>query len=841
MEKKTEQRIFTETLQQVVGERFGRYSKYIIQDRALPDVRDGLKPVQRRILYAMYAEGNTNTKAFRKSAKTVGNVIGNYHPHGDSSVYEAMVRMSQDWKMAIPLVQMHGNNGSIDGDSAAAMRYTEARLSAISELLLSNIDKDTVDFIPNFDDTHTEPTVLPSRYPNLLVNGSTGISAGYATDIPPHNIKEIMAATMHLIKHPKATLADLMKFVKGPDFPGGGIVQGIDGIKSALGTGKGKVIVRSKVTHEVVKNAASLVITEIPYEVNKANLVRQMDEIRVNKNIDGIAEVRDESDRNGFRIVVDLKKDAPIDAIENYFYKNTDLQVNYNYNMVAIYNGRPVLMGIKQILTAYIEHQINVLTRRTNFDLQKALKRSHIVEGLIKALTILDQVIQTIRSSSNRQNAINNLMEAYGFTEQQADAIVSLQLYRLTNTDVVSLEKEAAELRENITTWSDLLSDEGQMRKQLIIELKANEKLLGIDRRSIIENEISEIVIEAEALISKRTGILTITRDGYIKFTSQRSFNASNGKNHGHKPTDMLIGQYEVENNQTVIAITSGGSYLFVPVHLIPELKWKDTGVHFSTLVQYDTTEKIVYCFGVAQFIEQTQQLVLASKNGNIKKVNIADMQLQRYSKAAKIMMLKSDDSIVSAQKIACSATANIALVSKNGYVNCFGVAEVPVAGLKTQGVKSMKLDEDDCVRGMVIGNDRNALVVFTDRATLKRVSFSTLEYTGRYKKGNRIIKAMKTQKYEIVAAVEYGVQVQMQNAEMIVPLLLDRMLLSDLQTVGKKIEQMQKIDTVIVTDIAIIENEKITKKKKILDDITKTTEELELLLEKQGELFDEK
>lgn len=833
------QRIFTESLQQVVGERFGRYSKYIIQDRALPDVRDGLKPVQRRILYAMYAEGNTNQKAFRKSAKTVGNVIGNYHPHGDSSVYEAMVRLSQDWKMAIPLVQMHGNNGSIDGDSAAAMRYTEARLSAISELLLSNIDKETVDFIPNFDDTHTEPTVLPARYPNLLVNGSTGISAGYATDIPPHNIKEVIEATVHLIRHPKATLADLMKFVKGPDFPGGGIVQGIDGIKNALETGKGKVVIRSKVERIIEKNKPVLVITEIPYEVNKANLVRQMDEIRVNKGIDGIGEVRDESDRNGFRIVVELKKDVNVDAIENYFYKNTDLQVNYNYNMVAIYNGRPVLMGLKTMLTAYIEHQLNVLTRRTNYDLQKALKRAHIVEGLIKALSILDQVIQTIRESSNRQDAINNLVAAYEFTEQQAESIVQLQLYRLTNTDVVSLEQEAQELRDNIKVWQDLLSNEENMRSQLVIELGEVIEKMAIARRSVIEDEVRSIVIEAEALISKRTGIVTVTRDGYVKFSSQRSFNASNGEGHGHKATDALIAQYEVENNQTLLAITSGGSYLFVPIHSIPEMKWKETGVHFSTLVQYDTSEKVVFAFGVHQFIPETTHLLLASKNGFIKKVDVADMQLQRYSKSAKIMSLKGDDMIIGVKKMSPQTEENIILVSHEGFANCFSPTEVPLAGVKAQGVKSMKLGTDDYVSTLFVGYDTDSVVLFTDRATYKRVALAQFEYTGRYKKGPRVIKLMKTQKYTIIGGTEFGITVNVMNDEKTEQIILDKMPLSDLQTIGKKIADFETVDMVMPLEVETIEIDVIKPQKKVVTDIDKTAEELEKMLEEQGVLFD--
>ena len=401
-------------LEEIMGDRFGRYSKYIIQDRALPDARDGLKPVQRRILYAMFNENNTHEKPFRKSAKTVGYVIGNFHPHGDSSVYEAMVRMSQDWKSRHPLIEMHGNNGSVDGDPAAAMRYTEARLSAIAGELLRDITKRTVDFIPNFDDQDVEPTVLPARFPNLLVNGSTGISAGYATDIPPHNLTESLDAVLMRLDNPNATVDELMTVISGPDFPTGGIIQGVDGIKKAYETGRGKIIVRAKATIEPLKgNKEQIVITELPYEVNKANLVKKMDEQRVDKRLEGISEIRDESDRTGLRVVIELKKDVPAEGILNYLYKTTDLQVTYNFNMIAIHNRRPTMMTLPLMLDAYITHQKDVVTKRSQYDLQKAKDRLHIVEGLMKALSILDEVITTIRASRDKRDAKNNLMDKF--------------------------------------------------------------------------------------------------------------------------------------------------------------------------------------------------------------------------------------------------------------------------------------------------------------------------------------------------------------------------------------------------------------------------------------------
>ena len=460
-------------LEDVMGDRFGRYSKYIIQDRALPDIRDGLKPVQRRILYAMFVEGNTSEKQFRKSAKTVGNVIGNYHPHGDSSVYEAMVRLSQDWKLRDVLVEMHGNNGSMDGDPAAAMRYTEARLSKISEELLRDLDKKTVDFVLNFDDTEEEPTVLPARFPNLLVNGATGISAGYATEIPTHNLGEVIDATIHTIDHPKATVKELMQFVKGPDFPTGAIIQGIDELEQAYETGKGKVVVRSKTSIEAIKGGKSqIVVTEIPYEVNKALLVKKIDEIRLNKKIEGIAEVRDESDRTGLQIVIELKKEANAEGILNYLLKNTELQINYNFNMVAIDARRPMQVGLKKILDSYIAHQKEVITKRTQFDLNKAQDRLHIVDGLMKALSILDEVIALIRNSNDKKDAKEKLVETYDFTMIQAEAIVSLQLYRLTNTDITILQEEKLDLNERVATLTSILKSEKTLLQVMKQELR---------------------------------------------------------------------------------------------------------------------------------------------------------------------------------------------------------------------------------------------------------------------------------------------------------------------------------------------------------------------------------
>ncbi|MEE1500547.1 MAG: DNA topoisomerase IV subunit A, partial [Enterococcus hirae] len=530
------------TLEEVMGDRFGRYSKYIIQERALPDIRDGLKPVQRRILFAMNKDGNTFDKGFRKSAKSVGNIMGNYHPHGDSSIYEAMVRMSQDWKLREVLIEMHGNNGSMDGDPPAAMRYTEARLSQLSGEMLADIEKNTVDLVWNFDDTEKEPTVLPARYPNLLVNGSTGISAGYATEIPTHNLAEVIDGTIYLIDHPQASLEKLMDYIPGPDFPTGGILQGKAEIKKAYETGRGKVILRSKTKIEAIKgNKQQIVISEIPYEVNKATLVKKMDEIRLNKKIDGIAEVRDESDRTGLQIVVELKKDANAQGILNYLFKNTELQINYNFNMVAIDHMTPHQVGLKDILSSYIDHRKQVITKRSQFDLEKAQKRQHIVEGLMKALSILDEVIATIRESKDKKNAKQNLVEVFQFTEEQAEAIVTLQLYRLTNTDITELRKESESLIAQITELNKILSNDKELFSVMKKELREVKKKYANARLTTIEDEIEEIKIDTKVLVAQEDVIVSVTKEGYVKRTSLRSYSASKPEEIGMREGDYLL------------------------------------------------------------------------------------------------------------------------------------------------------------------------------------------------------------------------------------------------------------------------------------------------------------
>lgn len=730
-------------LETIMGDRFGKYSKYIIQDRALPDVRDGLKPVQRRILYSMHKEGNIASKPYRKSAKTVGNVIGNYHPHGDTSVYDAMVRLSQEWKIRAPLIDMQGNNGSIDNDPPAAMRYTEARLSPIASELLKDLDKETVLMSLNFDDTEYEPTVLPAAYPNLLVNGATGISAGYATDIPPHNLMEVIDATIYRIRYPHCHLDKLMEFIKGPDFPTGAIVEGLDGIKSAFTKGKGKVIVRAKTEIVEQKNMNQIIITEIPYEVNKADLVRKIDEIRFNRNIDGILEVRDESDREGLRIAIDLKKTVNVENTLNYFFKNTDLQKNYNYNMVAIRNKRPELMGIIDIIDGYIDHRIDVVTRSSLYDLKKAKDRLHIVDGLIKAISILDDVVKTIRHSQNKADAKINLINQYGFTDRQAEAIVMLQLYRLTNTDIVALEKEKEELDLKINQLNEILDSDEVLRKVIITQLKEIKKKYPMPRLTQIKEQISDIRIDEKAMIIEEDINVSVTRDGYIKRISQRSIKASTGIPFGKKEDDILIAMYAASTIDHLLLFTNKGNYLFVPLHKIEEFKWKDIGKHISYLIKVAADEKIITAMLIKDF-SLPLYVLLATRNGQIKRTALKDFEVQRYSKAMKCMSLKDDDEVIAAHLT--NNQQGILIATKAGYGAIYSEQEVSILGVKAAGIKALNI-KGDCVVAVETFDPltNNSVILMNTEGQIKRLKLMDIPTCKRTNKGTILYKNLKT------------------------------------------------------------------------------------------------
>ena len=742
--EETIKKIYDYSLEYIMGDSFGRYAKAIIQDRALPDVRDGLKLVQRRILYAMYKDGNTYDKPTKKSAKAVGNIMGFYHPHGDSSIYDALVRMSQWWKNNLCYVEMQGNNGSMDGDGAAAMRYTEARLTKVAGELLKDINKDTVLMSLNYDDTLLEPTVLPAKFPNLLVNGATGISAGYATNIPPHNLGEIIDATIKRIDSPNCHLDTILDIVKGPDFPTGGVAEGIKGIKDAFTTGKGKVNVRCK--YEVVgKTKKQIIISEIPYEVNKALLVKKIDEIRIEKKIDGIAEVRDETDRNGLQIAIDLKKDANVDLIISYLLKNTDMMVSYNYNMVAIVNHRPVVLGIMQILDAYIAHQKEVITRRTKFDLRLAKERMHILEGFIKALDILDEVIKVIRASKNKSDAIKNLVKEFNFTEKQADAIVTLRLYRLTNTDVEEIKAEMEEKEKQIEVWTQILENEEALKHVMKTELRLVKKEYATERKTEIKDEVTEIKIDTTSLIPKEDCMVVITKEGYVKRVSLRSYSAASGDNTGLKDKDYPVGIYEANTMDTLLVFTDLGNFLYIPVYELPDLKWKDLGKHISNIIKISSDENIISSYLVKNFNENIEFLTF-TKNGMVKKTSLSSLKVQRYTKPVSLMKLKEKDRVISnviAQK-------EIFVTTSRGYGLRYLTEEVPTTGLRGSGVKSINLKEDSVVSGTSF-TDENFITIVTDKGTAKRIKIEEFDIIARARRGVLAVRDVKTNPYHII------------------------------------------------------------------------------------------
>ena len=740
------------SLEDIMGERFGRYSKYIIQERALPDIRDGLKPVQRRILYSMNKDGNTFDKGYRKSAKSVGNIMGNFHPHGDSSIYDAMVRMSQDWKNREILVEMHGNNGSMDGDPPAAMRYTEARLSEIAGYLLADIEKKTVPFAWNFDDTEKEPTVLPAAFPNLLVNGATGISAGYATDIPPHNLAEVIDAVVYMIDHPTAKLEKLMEFLPGPDFPTGAIIQGADEIKKAYETGKGRVVVRSRCDIEQLKGGKKqIIVTEIPYEVNKAVLVKKIDDVRVNNKLPGIAEVRDESDRTGLRIAIELKKDSDEQTILNYLYKYTDLQINYNFNMVAIDNFTPRQVGLQKILSSYIAHRREIIIARSKFDKDKAEKRLHIVEGLIRVISILDEVIALIRASENKSDAKQNLKISYDFSEEQAEAIVTLQLYRLTNTDIVTLENEEAALREQIQTLAAIIGDERTMFNLMKKELREVKKQFGNPRLSELQVQAETIEIDTASLIVEEETFVSVTKAGYIKRTSPRSFNASTLEEMGKRDDDQLIFLQNAKTTQHLLLFTNLGNVIYRPVHELTDIRWKDIGEHLSqTLMNFDTNEEVIFAELVENFDEGTYFAV--TKFGQIKRVERKEFAPWRTykSKSTKYAKLKDDEDVVIT--VSPVVLDDIMLITEKGYALRFNIEEVPVIGAKAAGVKAVNLKDDDVVVAAFISNT-SSIYLLTHRGSLKRMATEEIPVTSRAKRGLQVLRELKAKPHRVFVA----------------------------------------------------------------------------------------
>ena len=823
------QKIYDYSLEEIMGERFGRYCKTIILDRALPDVRDGLKPVQRRILYGMYKSGNTYDKKYRKSAKAVGEIMGNYHPHGDSSIYDAMVRMSQDWKMETPYIDMHGNNGSMDGDGAAAMRYTEARLSKISNELLLDINKNTVEMAPNYDDTLEEPTVLPAGFPNLLVNGSTGISAGYATNIPTHNLGEVIDATIKRIDSPNCLLDTIMSVMPGPDFPTGGVIEGVKEIKEAYETGKGKIVVKSK--YEVIKEKGKyqIVITEIPYEVNKALLVKKMNDIRIDKKIEGILDIRDETSRGELRIVIDLKKDANADLVINYLLKNTDMQVSYSFNMIAIVNHRPRQIGVLAIIDSFIKHRTEVVTRRTKFDLAHDKDRYHILEGLIKAISILDEVIKVIRASKNKSDAILNLVKEFSFTEKQATAIVMLQLYRLTNTDITDVKNEMQRLEEEIKEYELILSSDAELKKVIKEELRKIKKEFSSPRKTQIKEEITEIKIDATAMIPKEDVIVVVTNEGYVKRVSKKSYGSSDGDETLLKENDYVSGLYEQNTLDTLLMFTNKGNYLFIPVHELPELKWKDLGKHVSNIVPIGQDEKIIKSIPVSNF--DKREIVIFTKNGMVKKTLLEDFKVQRYSKPISCIKLKDNDEVIN---VSDEAYNEVFIATKKGYGLWYDKSEIPTIGLKTAGVKSINLKDDEVVSANLFDGSFEYVIVITAKCLSKRIKLTEFEKTTRAKRGLLIIREVKSNPQEIISAfvsdVKHNIVIKTINKDIKLKLseipIMDRysvgstLTKSKVQAVYQPTELIKKEDKPAVVSKPVTKEESKEKKEVSLKEI---------------------
>ena len=750
MAKKTKEIIeknVTESLDDIMSLRFGAYSKYIIQERALPDARDGLKPVQRRILYSMYMDGNTSIKPHRKSAKAVGQVMGIFHPHGDSSIYEAMVRLSQDWKNNLTLIDMHGNNGSIDDDPPAAYRYTEVRLDKNAEKLLNDIDKNTVTMTNNYDDSTLEPTVLPASYPLLLVNGSTGIASGYATNMAPHNLNEIVDATIYRLNNPECSVEDLMVFVKGPDFPTGGIVQGLDNIKEVFKTGRGKVVLRSKCEVLKGKTNDSIVVTEIPYEVIKCNLVKKINDIAINKDIEGISEVRDESGRDGLKIVIELKKDANSEMILNYLYKNTDLQINYSYNNIAIVNHRPTLLSLSDALDAFIDFRKQVVLNRSVYLRDKKKARLHVIDGLIKAVSILDSVIETIRRSNDKQDSKINLMNNFLFTEEQAEAIVNLRLYRLSNTDIVALKEECSTLIREISELESIISSKEILKSVLTKELKQVNLDNITPRKTKIENEVSDLVIDKLAMVPNESCYISLTRDGYVKRFSKRTFDANLNSLPFTKESDVLLGISACETLDTLLVFTSKGNYLYIPVYKLQECKYKDIGKHVSTYVKLEGNEKVVGALIVKSF-ETYAFVVLATKNGMIKKTSIPKFDISRFSKAIPAIKLKENDELVSVN--IAYENDNVVVVSKGGNYNRYSLEMLSDIAPRAMGVGGINVKNDELAGVAIEHSGPNELLLCSNKG-YKRIHFADLDFTSRNAKGNRLFKQTKTNPSSII------------------------------------------------------------------------------------------
>lgn len=725
--------IIQKPLEEVMHESIMPYAEYVILERALPRVEDGLKPVQRRILYTMHELGLAPDKPHRKSARVVGDALGKYHPHGDTSVYDAMVRMAQDFVMRSPLVDGHGNFGSMDGDSAAAMRYTEVRMTPLAMELLRDIGKETVDFSLNFDDTLKEPDVLPGRFPNLLVNGASGIAVGLATNIPPHSLEEVIDGVVLQMENPDVSLDQLLNIIKGPDFPTGGTIIGEEEIRKAYETGRGRIILRAKVDIENIAGGKKLlVIKELPYQVNKANLLEKILKLSEEKKgvLTGIADIRDESDRNGIRAVIEVKKDGDAEKILNYLYKYSDLQVTFGANMVAIADGRPQQLGLKDILDYYIAHQKDVVTRRIQYDLEKAKAREHILEGLIIAIQNIDRVIAIIRGSKNPNVARKNLMTEFNLTEIQSQAILDMRLQRLTNLEIISLEKEYKEIKRTIEKLEAILGSEKLLVRLIKKELLEIKEKYGNPRRTEIIKDSSEAEIRTEDLIHVEESIIALTRNQDVKRVPQKSFNRSSKDVEAVDTREMDYIEFLVdsETDHRILLLTDQGSCYSLDALEIPEAKWRDKGVQLVSLIKgFERSEKIIALLSIKEFSEDIF-IQFYTSQGQVKKTSLAEYSTRRTKIQA--CGLNQGDFLVGAELV--SQDKEIMIVTAEGMSIRFSGSEVSSMGRTAKGVRAIQLKgEDRVIFGGQI-DDAGHLVVVTDRGIGKRTSIEEYQPQGR-------------------------------------------------------------------------------------------------------------
>ena len=812
------------SLEDIMGERFGRYSKYIIQERALPDIRDGLKPVQRRILYSMNKDGNTHDKGYRKSAKSVGNIMGNFHPHGDSSIYGALVNMAQEWSTRYPLVDGHGNFGSVDGDGAAAMRYTEARLSKISMEMLADINKDTVDFVPNFDETEKEPVVLPSRYPNLLVNGTSGIAVGMATNIPPHNLREIISAVVKMIDNQveedrETSLEEIMEIVKGPDFPTGATILGRRSIEEAYRTGRAKIKVRAVTNIETMANGKSrIIVTELPYMVNKARLIEKIADLVKEKKIDGITYIGDESNREGMRINIELRRDVNANVILNQLLKHTQLQDTFGVIMLALIDNQPKVLNLHQMLDEYLKHQEEVVRRRTQYDLNKAEERAHILKGLLIALDHIDEVIRIIRGSSNVADAKNQLMERFGLSDAQSQAIVDMRLRALTGLEREKLENEYKELLAKIEELQAILADVKKLLTVIKEEIQIIADKYGDDRRTAIGYDDD---VSMEDLIPDEDTVIAMTHLGYIKRMDVDNFRSQNRGGKGIKGMQTIEEDYIEDllmttNHHFMMFFTNKGRVYRLKAYEIPEAGRTARGTAIINLLQLQPDEKITAIIPMREYNED-KYLFMATRNGMVKKTPMVEYEHVRKN-GLQAIVLREDDELIEVK--ATDNNQDIFLVTRKGMCIRFKETDVRVTGRVSMGVIGMRFEEDDEVIGMQMESQGESLLIVSENGMGKRTVIS--EFSAQNRGGKGVICYKCTEKTgNIVGAklVNDGREIMLITTEgIVIRMSVDDISIIGRNTSGVKLMNIDQESDIKVASIAKV-RESVTKESNVFDE----------------------